>query len=329
MVRFCGLKCAYFKPTGAAGKGIWDGIGGAVKQSIRNDILFAKRTDGKGRTPLSTSKKLSTPFDCYEHYRNKKMASASGADATKFQCLWADSCDIARPKFTEVYDRFHGIRCARQVLAGPNEGVVAWRKFACWCPACFAAIGHGKGSMDTKFRVPKCSSTGPDYVWHEQSVRKIDEYSITQERIRAQTQGRKIASKLTKHDLGKWVAVQNRGDEADPTHFWLGRLVDCGKGHPVLRKFTKSETLANMRFHAGDHAVAVEWFERAADDEEDRTFYPGDAGMQLFNSTELRMFDFSPVQTVEVRPLRGRNNRQQERWVLKAEDEVKILGWCW
>ena len=75
--------------------------------------------------------------------------------------------------------------------------------------------------------------------------------------------------------------------------------------------------------------MAVEWFERAADDEEDRTFYPGDAGMQLFNSTELRMFDFSPVQTVEVRPLRGRNNRQQERWVLKAEDEVKILGWCW
>ena len=47
----------------------------------------------------------------------------------------------------------------------------------------------------------------------------------------------------------------------------------------------------------GGHAVAVEWFERAADEEGDRTFYPGGADMQLFNSAELRMFGFSPAQT--------------------------------
>lgn len=317
------------------GKGIWDGIGGAVKSTLRNDILNCKRTDGKGRAPLSKSGKLSTPLDCFEHYDTKKksQAASDSAEATRFVALWADATEIARPKTEETYDRFEGIREARQILAGPSDGVVAWRKFACWCPACFRAYTRGEGSMDSTFKVRACCNHDrPEYVWHEQAVRRIDASTITQERMRAQAEGRKLAGKLGRADIGKFVAVQNRGDENDPSHFWIGRLVDAGDRHPVMQTCAKSQKIAGMRFGPGDHVVAVEWFERCASDGEDRTFYPGCAGMDLFNSTELRLLNPKMVQTVFPRQLRGQNasdRRQLERWVLPAEDESKILAWCW
>ena len=85
----------------------------------------------------------------YEHYKAKKendraQAGAHG-DPTEFVSLWADKEDIERPKTPETYAKFEGIRAARQILAGPTEDVVSWRKYACWCPACMGALtrtGH-------------------------------------------------------------------------------------------------------------------------------------------------------------------------------------------
>ena len=111
-------------------KGIWDGIGGAVKNSLRNDILNCKQTHGKGQIPLSSSKKLSTPFDCFEHFEAKKKRQCSEQGSmshveTQFVPLWTDTQEIARPKLEETYDRFTGLREARQILAGPHDGVLA------------------------------------------------------------------------------------------------------------------------------------------------------------------------------------------------------------
>ena len=85
------------------------------------------------------------------------------------------------------------------------------------------AYTRGEGSMDSKYRVSGCISEGPEYVWHEQAVRRIDAASITQERMRAQAEGRRMASKLGKADIGKFVAVQNRGDDDDPSCTFLDR----------------------------------------------------------------------------------------------------------
>ena len=232
-----------------------------------------------------------------------------------------------------------------------------------------------------------------------------------------------VAEGNRKADIGKFVAVQNRGDDEDPTHFWIGRLVDarntvacqdrflrglwlrpqaswpplateadqidmhthtntracactcerespshmtgatslscrvhmstpllrCCKrswaqhagaccssvalfrglcsiqGGPV-KAFRKSDKFNGQRYKPGEHAVAVEWFERGASDQEDRTFYPGCAGVDYFNSSELRMVYVQLIQTVKPRETREQlsEKRQQERWVLTAADETKI-----
>ena len=87
-----------------------------------------------------------------------------------------------------------------------------------------------------------------------------------------------------------------------------------------------------MRFGAGDYAVAVEWYERCAGDSEDRTFYPGCAGVDIANSTEVRMLNPKMIQTVKLRESRRHRSTlqlQQERWVITADSESKILELCW
>ena len=89
--------------------------------------------------------------------------------------------------------------------------------------------------------------------------------------------------------------------------------MDGGKGHPA-KSFKKSDKLNGKRYAANEHAVAVEWFERDASDEEDRTFFPGCAGVEFFNSSELRAIRVNMVQTVEVRELRhGGQGATRER----------------
>ena len=192
------------------------------------------------------------------------------------------------------------------------------------------ARSPGQGTMDSNYRVRNCAScASPDYIWHEQTVRRIDATTITQQRTKAQNEGRNLASKINAQHIGKFIAVQNRGDDTDPNHFWIGRLVDAGKGHPV-KTFPRGVQFNGMRFKHNEHAVAVEWYECDASDDENRTFYPGCAGVDYFNSSELRVLDIGMVQTVKVRSSRSvqtTEQRQRERWVLKEADETCAGDW--
>ena len=73
-------------------------------------------------------------------------------------------------------------------------------------------------------------------------------------------------------------------------------------------------------------------YERHSSDDENRTFYPGCAGVQYFNATELRMIRIGMIQTASNRPTRSSlttEQRQRERYVLKEADESKNLELCW
>ena len=94
---------------------------------------------------------------------------------------------------------------------------------------------------------------------------ETDASTITQEHMRAKAEGRKLAGMLGRADIGKFVAVQNCGDQNDLSHFWISRLVDAGGRHPVMQTCTKGQKIAGMRFVV-NHVVAVEWFERCASD---------------------------------------------------------------
>ena len=79
-----------------------------------------------------------------------------------------------------------------------------------------------------------------------------------------------------------------------PGHYWLARTVDAGDGTCIVKKVDKQrETINGNLFTKGDYAIAVEWFDRSAEDAAGLTFVswtPPDApeGLHVVNSSELR-----------------------------------------
>ena len=90
-----------------------------------------------------------------------------------------------------------------------------------------------------------------------------------------------------------------------PGHYWIGRVIDAGTNHHlglgVLKQVTKRrEDINDTLFTEGDIAIAVQWYDRASDDDEGLSFTKwsdteGDAAAQcIINSTELRAASSSP-----------------------------------
>jgi hypothetical protein len=87
-------------------------------------------------------------------------------------------------------------------------------------------------------------------------------------------------------------------------HYWLGRVVDAGTNHHlgkgVLKQVTKRrDDINGNMFTEGDIAIAVEWYDRVADDEglsfEKWVDTEGDTSRQdVINSTELRAASSTP-----------------------------------
>ena len=107
-----------------------------------------------------------------------------------------------------------------------------------------------------------------------------------------------MAAKL---GIGMWIAVQARERWSTsenihfrPGHYWLARTVDAGDGTCIVKKVDKRrETINGNLFTQGDYVIAVEWFDRTAEDATALTFVswtPPDApeGPLIINSSELR-----------------------------------------
>ena len=88
-------------------------------------------------------------------------------------------------------------------------------------------------------------------------------------------------------------------------HYWIGRVVDAGAKHflgaGVLKQVTKRrEDINGTMFTEGDIAIAIEWYDRTADDDDSMSFAKwvdaeGDGSKQdIINSTELRAASSTP-----------------------------------
>jgi len=91
-------------------------------------------------------------------------------------------------------------------------------------------------------------------------------------------------------------------------HYWIGRVVDAGAKHHlgagVLTQCTKRrEDINGTMFTEGDIAIAIEWYDRTAEDDDGLSFSKwvdteGDGSKQdIINSTELRAASSTPFES--------------------------------
>ena len=148
------------------GKGVWDGVGGIVKNKLSVAIV-------KCRKPIKT------PQECFA-YIKEQMGSDEwarlheGKSIIEFVPFYAEDGKIDRSMAHHTYDRISGIRTMRQFLR-VAPGVIMGREFACWCPACWTVMGRGVGAMDTNGRVEGCEGAAckgwaDAYTWQEREV---------------------------------------------------------------------------------------------------------------------------------------------------------------
>ena len=136
-----------------------------------------------------------------------------------------------------------------------DEGVVAMRTFACWCPACMQAIRHGEGSLNSNLCGAGCVSS--HLKWQDKSVARTDAAGLANSRKKAQTHARKLAEQLEaalKTSTRVLVAVQNRGEDDEDQYF-------LGWAKRVVTRHKESGTVpgTRTRFDPGDLEIEVEW----------------------------------------------------------------------
>ena len=78
-------------------------------------------------------------------------------------------------------------------------------------------------------------------------------------------------------------AVDEDYDEEWSSLFYSPDQGDCCK------RLMESKTIDGTRYDKNDYMIAVQWYDRLAEDEEQRTFELTDPAVGFFNSTELRL----------------------------------------
>ena len=347
------------------GKGVWDGIGAWMKQTVREDILDDRPPDRK--TIKSESGDIMTPKEVAEHLKasfntDEFVASHLQKTINEVVVIYTPTAEIIRPTPDYVYAAMPGMK--KTYLFMPvREGVVLQRDFACWCNACMRASAPGEGSMDSNYHCMACSS--PQLPWRETNVAREDAAGVANERQRTRNMAKELRDQLARHfarsNQPVWVAVQNRGED-DPDQYWLGRALRIEKVHE------KAGTVGRVRYDAGDAEIAVEWFQRDISGGDERRIFraweadveagdsgPAEGAVYTFNSTELRMINVEMslvglvggVPLAEVRPARRVAQRAREMirgivcrkqpvpalpparlWEISTGSERRILDLC-
>ena len=144
---------------------------------------------------------------------------------------------------------------------------------------------------------------------------------------RARLRGHELAAGLDV-DGGQFVLVEAYDEDDDGDVMWLGRTVavdrfgkKCCKKMSQTTKLHDQESRSTM-YSKGDYAIAVDWYERVADDPERRTFIRGDGIICYFNSTELR-YIMSEDGIVETK-----NSAGDSCWEIDREEEVRGEDYC-
>ena len=342
--------------------GVWDGLGGALKEWLRKRIVSSLAWDPHSGDPnpiSTTSGQVASSDDCFQMWRNFFEVGAKGEawrqqqrsekkPISAMHFHWVASADIYRPdKGAVEYDCVEGISSSYQYFMLRQGGVLI-RNHSCWCRACFKVAMGGPGAgratsgLDADYGVHGCvHATGEFYEWGNKSCRCIRGVDAAGPDERARGRGEELASQGV--IPGQWVLVESYAD--DDEEMWLGKTVACfGRNTECMEAITKRCHLDGTRYDAGNYRIGVQWYERVAGDSGSFLEYTrDDKETSFFCSTELRFVDAS-VRRLDggAPPGAGRVTRAASSsypndeedteagvvWRLSAADEAVGLSFC-
>jgi len=234
-----------------SGKGVWDGLGGILKQWLRTRIVSAMSYDPNSDDPdpfeavasVRARGRVDMASDCFlvfranfelgEHgktWRAKKVAK--GAAITSMFFHWVSSSDIAPSRAAiPVHESVVGISTCYQFFVD-RLGHVLIRRHSCWCAACSTvATGGPKAATcpGESGKVPGCrrAEDGANYEWSSRACSPKTGGGAGLPDLTARGRGHGLAATLAP---GSWVLVEAYADKTD--ELWLGKTVVCSELTP-------------------------------------------------------------------------------------------------
>lgn len=317
--------------------GVWDGIGGILKNHLRQvNIRFLAwdpHSTDKPNPILADGGRILTAKHVYQqldgHFGSDKWrenAELKSKAITRFVFHWADEKDIARHPNPPTYERIDGITRSYQYMMLKN-GEVLTRRHSCWCLHCLRCAMAGPDALTTSYEVEGCARGVADkalYEYTNSNCRIKDGPGVGVADKRARDRGHELATHLEPGG-GQWVLVEAYDEDEDGDVLWLAKTVPAERfSGECCRRMTSKTTLhenesRSTSFDAGDHAIALEWYERVPDDRDRLTFTRGDRALCFVNSTELR----------HIVPFHGvAADLHTPAWHLGRLEEAHAQDWC-
>lgn len=291
-------------------QGKWDGLGGILKGylvNINNRFLTweLNMNSEPTKNPIKCDGgRILTAEHAAQQLKHNFASEAWRAGArrqerpvSRIEVYYTDTDEIAplRPENPAKYDRIVGISKSYQYMVLKTGAVLA-RRHSCWCPSCLQVAISGPAATSSSYKIDGCGRAAADaelYEYTNQSCAIANGAGTGELDDIARNRGHQLAPHLQKEG-GEFILVEASGEDEDGDVMWLAEAVpaDRFQGNCSLlmkkRMTIHGSESRSTNYTANDHAIAVEWYERVADDPERRTFVRGDGVVCFINSTELR-----------------------------------------
>jgi hypothetical protein len=266
-------ECMYVYSFGTPGhgKGVFDGVGGAIKHKVHSLIKGTKTTHEP--IPGVDSGYISDAKDVFEavshHFENsnnhvrKKSGSRNNISHYKFFLnLIGERTAIERPPNKEIFNPLKGISSNYQFIVN-NVGIVYMRKRSCWCLQCMSKLMQSSLPWGETYSVHRCISSEHEtttiYEFEKQSCSKTQGLGVAASRANIRQQRNEITKNLTP---GDWVMFESPEPNVQP--FWIGRAVSKAEWNNGCwyRNDTNRRQLliGDVPLDPGEYAINVQWY---------------------------------------------------------------------
>jgi hypothetical protein len=162
------------------GKGVFDGVSGAIKNKVHSLIKATKTSDdgvpgvnsGYINNVTNVFQAIRHHFENSEH-RGQSRAGSNSINHYKFFSYLIDKNLIRRPEKT--FDQLHRISSNYQFTVN-NIGIVCMRQRSCWCMQCMSKLMQSILDWNDTCDIARCVSCEHEmtnlYSFRKQSCRK-------------------------------------------------------------------------------------------------------------------------------------------------------------
>jgi hypothetical protein len=248
------------------GKGVFDGVGRAIKNKVHSLIKATKTSDdGVPGVDFGYINNVTDVFQAIRHnfenseHRVRRRAGSNSINHYKFFLYLMDENPIRRPE--ETFDQLHRILSNYQFTVN-NIGIVYMRQCSCWCMQCMSKLMQSTLDWNDTCAIARCvfceHETTNLYSFRKQSCHKQCGSGVESLRV-IKDQRNEIAANLTH---GDWMMFESPEPNVQP--FWIGRALSKREGNNSC--FNKESTtrrknlMVNLPLDPGKYAVNVQWY---------------------------------------------------------------------